>query len=959
MRSAGKRASLLLSAVYGLSAILCAQEPCKPPTPDLGPPRLNIFSPQQEQDLGDILAQELKYLRVTDDRAVTGYLTGIGDRLAQHLPPTQFRFHYFLVDSASPDAFSVAGGRIYVSRGMVALLRGPDEIAAILAHEMGHIVTHQSAINISFLLQQVLGVTQVTDRLDIQKKLDGLATNWRHNPAAFRQVAHRSTEGQLQADQVGLYALTAAGYSPEVCPELFQRTASTSGKTGGWLSDLLHTTTPDQLRLRQLLKAVEAMPAACIAQRLSADSGDFQKWKTEVFDFNRWSKRNANLHGVLAEVKLDPLALGEIQYIRFSPDGKFLLVDKDQSLYIFTHNPLAFLFRIHAPDAVRPRFTMDSKSVAFTTSGSRVEVWDLASQTRLRIDDPQIDSPCGAQMLSPDARTLACLRYDGNLNLIELSSGALLLEKKLFSEAPHGLLPVFIFGAHMDFSPDGHYFVACGQSGTVALDLITRKEVRLPGKLNDGLAKTLFFLANDRLLGWPSHETPVPSLDYSLTVYDNLSGRPMPALPTFALPNQRSEVSPVVLYEFPSAKTIAKIRVGWTPSLAVPTRGDYLLVGPLGKHALGIMDLKSKKIERVIDQHALDVYDQIYAHEILGGDLGLYDIRTGKLQTRAALPPPEDADRYLGATASPGLKWLATSAGAVWDLNNGKMIFHVRRFQGGGFGGEESFYADFPVYRDTPRTLVRMDMAQGNLTPGPKIEDRYATQHGLYLLVQKPQGPSGGALHPCHWSYRDFSFRECDATYEVHDVRARLVLWSRHFPKEVPEFIVEPERGRVILRWAISDAAVQDEIKHYPQLADAGAAARKQPSGAFIEILNLSDGAVLHATVLENGWGTKILTAGERLIVSHPGYMEVFSLAGGRKEGEIPGWPDVVSLTGELLSVRDDASNELEIYDLQSREKLDSYTFPADVNFDQFSDDAKRLLVLTSDQTAYLLATPE
>jgi hypothetical protein len=933
MRPAGKRVGLLLSAVCAFGAFLCAQEPCKPPPLNLASSGPNIFSEQQEQELGDALAQEFKSFRVTEDPAVTAHMARIGDRLAQHLPPNQIHFRYFLVDSGVTNAFSVSGGRIYVFRGMVAQLRGPDEMAAILAHEMGHIVTHQSAINFTFLLQQVLGVTQVTDRQDIQKKLDDLRTYWRNKPAAFRQIAHRGEENQLQADQVGLYAMTAAGFSPEVFPELFDRTTNTRGRTGGWLSDLLQTTTPEQLRLRQALATVEAMPPACIAQRLSADSGDFQKWRAEVFDFTGWSKRIANLHGVLAQVKLDPIPVGDIQYIRFSPDGRFLLAEKDQSLYIFTRDPLAFLFRIHAPDATQVRFTIDSKSVAFVTTGSRVEVWDLASRTRVRADDPQLDSPCAYALLSPDARTLACLRGDGDLNLIELSSGSLRLEKKQFIKVVD---PKFIYASmhrHMDFSPDGHYFLACGRSGVVGFDLTSQREIRLRAAFDDILPSRFLFLSDNSLLELPSNPLMI------------------------ALRQGHGSLS-AVLHEFPSSRTIDKIPAGSMTTFIAPTRGDYLLVGPVPKHEMGIMDLSSKKILWVIDEHALDVYDQVYARQLLGGDLGLFDMHSGDLQARVALPPPENANPYLRATASPGLKWLAAPAGAVWDLSNGKMIFHVRSFHGGGFAGEESFYADFPAFRDMPRTQARLNLLAKDLTPGPKIEDRFATQYGSYLVVTKPRGPDGAGLHLCHWNYSDLDVRDCDATREVRDVRTGQVLWDRRFPKEDPEFNIEPEQGRVILRWAASDSAVQDEIKNYSQFADAWTAARKQPGGAFIEILNLSDGAVLHATVLENGWGARILTAGERLIVGHPGYMEIFSLAGGGKEGEIPGSPGAVSQTGKLFSVRGDATNELEIYDLRSREKLDYFAFPVDVDYDQFSDDAQRLLVLTRDQTAYILTAP-
>jgi hypothetical protein len=43
------------------------------------------------------------------------------------------------------------------------------------------------------------------------------------------------------------------------------------------------------------------------------------------------------------------------------------------------------------------------------------------------------------------------------------------------------------------------------------------------------------------------------------------------------------------------------------------------------------------------------------------------------------------------------------------------------------------------------------------------------------------------------------------------------------------------------------------------------------------------------------------------------------------------------------------------VYDLISRERLDEFSFARDVDFDHFSEDGKRLFVLTTDQTGYFL----
>jgi len=105
----------------------------------------------------------------------------------------------------------------------------------------------------------------------------------------------------------------------------------------------------------------------------------------------------------------------------------------------------------------------------------------------------------------------------------------------------------------------------------------------------------------------------------------------------------------------------------------------------------------------------------------------------------------------------------------------------------------------------------------------------------------------------------------------------------------------------------------------------------------------------------DNGHNLGLYVRGERVIISHQGYVEIYSLATGRKEGEIFGWPRSYCKAANLMSVGGENQNELAIYDLSSRSKLDEFTFASNVDLDQFSEDGKRLFVLTNDQTAFSL----
>src|SRR5688572_27211026 len=84
-----------------------AQQKCQPPTPPIAPSGQNIFSEQQEMDLGDAVAEHVQRdHRIINDAELTSHLRRIGERLTKHLPPTSLRFQFFLFDVNDVNAFT-------------------------------------------------------------------------------------------------------------------------------------------------------------------------------------------------------------------------------------------------------------------------------------------------------------------------------------------------------------------------------------------------------------------------------------------------------------------------------------------------------------------------------------------------------------------------------------------------------------------------------------------------------------------------------------------------------------------------------------------------------------------------------------------------------------------------------------------------------------------------------------
>ncbi len=136
--------------------------------------------------MADMIEGDYKPVR---DPAQNEYLAHINRRLLATLPPTTIQFRVTLVDSSDVNGFSLAGGRVYLTRKLVANAKNEDEVAAVIGHEMGHILSHQFAIETTADFKRLLGVTSVGDKADIYAKFQRLVDarmNDKH-PGAGRQ----------------------------------------------------------------------------------------------------------------------------------------------------------------------------------------------------------------------------------------------------------------------------------------------------------------------------------------------------------------------------------------------------------------------------------------------------------------------------------------------------------------------------------------------------------------------------------------------------------------------------------------------------------------------------------------------------------------------------------------------------------------------------------------------------
>ena len=100
------------------------------------------FTPEQEYYIGRTVGAVIldKYTPYDNQNANT-YVNLIGQSLAKasDMPETFGGYHFLIQDSDEINALAAPGGLIFVTRGILKCCRHEDAVAAVLAHEIGHI----------------------------------------------------------------------------------------------------------------------------------------------------------------------------------------------------------------------------------------------------------------------------------------------------------------------------------------------------------------------------------------------------------------------------------------------------------------------------------------------------------------------------------------------------------------------------------------------------------------------------------------------------------------------------------------------------------------------------------------------------------------------------------------------------------------------------------------------------
>lgn len=193
-----------------------------------------------ERNIGESLALEglQKFGNPVKYEALQQYVNQVGSAVAANSKRATIPYQFAVLDSPVQNAFAVPGGVIFVSKALVAILENEAELAAVLAHEVGH-VSMKHALKSTQRAQMFAGIGSITAASvggDKGKKFASAIGDMQG--VLFDKGLDKEME--FEADAAAMETSYRTGYDPaamiQVLEKLQKLEASSGDKKGSWFS---------------------------------------------------------------------------------------------------------------------------------------------------------------------------------------------------------------------------------------------------------------------------------------------------------------------------------------------------------------------------------------------------------------------------------------------------------------------------------------------------------------------------------------------------------------------------------------------------------------------------------------------------------------------------------------------------------------------------------------------------
>lgn len=239
--------SKLLAVAAVLLVTACSQS-------STGRNQITLFSNSELNKMGAASFDELKQKeKISQDVATNRYVRCVADAITVNVPKSAHAGTWEVVvfESDQVNAFALPGGKIGVYTGILNVAKTPDQLAAIIGHEVAHVLERHSNERLSSNQLAQMGAA-VGNAVLTQQGVENKET-WMMVGLGIAQygiLMPYSRMHESEADIVGQELMAKSGFNPEAAVDLWRNMAKVSK---GAPPEFLSTHPSNQTRINDLM----------------------------------------------------------------------------------------------------------------------------------------------------------------------------------------------------------------------------------------------------------------------------------------------------------------------------------------------------------------------------------------------------------------------------------------------------------------------------------------------------------------------------------------------------------------------------------------------------------------------------------------------------------------------------------------------------------------------------------
>ncbi len=241
-------------------------------------PGINLFSPQQDVELGQQSARQImRESPMLDDPMIVGYVRQVGARLASKAAGERFPYQFQVVATREINAFALPGGFLFVNAGTIAAARNEGELAGVMAHEIAHAALRHGTNQASKqrIAQMGLGILgtiaaggENPDLGQTVSALGGLGANM-----LFLKFGRGA---EKEADIEGARIMAEAGYDPRDMANFFKTLQQQGGQR---MPEMLSDHPDPGNRIKYIVDEIPRLP---VGSNPTRSTNDFEQIKARL-----------------------------------------------------------------------------------------------------------------------------------------------------------------------------------------------------------------------------------------------------------------------------------------------------------------------------------------------------------------------------------------------------------------------------------------------------------------------------------------------------------------------------------------------------------------------------------------------------------------------------------------------------------------------------------------------------